>query len=578
MRVNAELLSTTLQDDLFRAGWDGAMSAYPGQTKRQFAMMSLANSFLKKLEPTSTKKQDAAALALFLDCNTKCRDAEIPDLNQLTELEAIAVGEVKHFLYDFFYRADQTDDLSVLTWSKIRTRFGLGKGANIGALDCDFMSKVGASTMATTSPLLLEMYLEYVRQHPVWSEVEHVRHTLVGSEYVAGSRLCFRPKTLKISRTICTEPVLEMLFQQGIASLLSERLEEVCNISLSIQPEVNRRLALRGSLTGEFGTIDLSSASDTVSTKLCTYLLPKEVLSILQRCRCDCTVLPDGTVLDLHMLSSMGNAFTFPLQTTIFSSIVYGCYRALGIPFKRNHRGPAAEHSNFAVFGDDVIVVREAYGLVCNIMRRFGFTVNVDKSFNEGPFRESCGHDYYYGYNVRGVYIKRLFTDGDVYSAINRLNRWSCFHRIPLCLTVGLLKKKVRFLPIPIHEMDDGGIKVPEWVITKRVRNQYGGLRYRVRVNIPVSIDCLLGVVATERYRSSEVLSKNPAAVVLAALAGSLRLGVVNPRENTPSHTEIHCRFTPCWEWNGSRSGLLEWQRDRDWKFSIALNLGSTEL
>ncbi len=48
-----------------------------------------------------------------------------------------------------------------------------------------------------------------------------------------------------------------------------------------------------------------------------------------------------------------------------------------------------------------------------------GFTVNSSKSFTDGPFRESCGHDYYKGIDIRPVYTKTMLTWRDVFRVHN---------------------------------------------------------------------------------------------------------------------------------------------------------------
>lgn len=566
MRYSADVLLSNLETDLVRAGWDGATSPYPGQTVKQYAMMAQRNSLLKKFRPKDTSAQDKAALDLFLSCNEKCR-AVWPDTSSISEIETIALGEAKNFIYDFFH----DEGFCILTWSSIRQGFNFGPGANIGATGTDFLSKVGASDMASTNPLLLAFWQEYVKSAGLWTDVEKVRSATLRSSHVRGSRLSFVPKSAKISRTICTEPLLNMLFQKGVESVLRSRLERVCGITLENQQERNRQLALIGSKTGRFGTIDLSSASDTVSLSLVEWLLPPEVFFILKSCSCRVTSLPGGSEVDLQMLSSMGNAFTFPLQTIIFASVVMGVYRALGL---KTYRPSARSLGNYAVFGDDIIVEREAYGLVCKMISRFGFQVNHDKSFNEGLFRESCGRDWYCGHDVRGVYIQSLATSNDVYSAINRLNRWSAEHGVLLPTTIGYLLRQERFIPVPMHETDVAGVKVPARMLTRIRRNRYGQLEYRCRVPVPTSYNVANGVTVARGYRASKFLSTNPSAVLLAAIAGTLRRGRVVLRstdERTPMRLQV--RYSSCWDYAGPTDALFERRCGDRWKSFFELNL-----
>jgi hypothetical protein len=162
----------------------------------------------------------------------------------------------------------------------------------------------------------------------------------------------------------------------------------------------------------------------------------------------------------------MGNGYTFPLQTVIFASAVRAVYQLMGFPSD-------CSRTQFGVFGDDIVVRREAYSFTCRMLAKLGFSVNVGKSFNSGAFRESCGHDYYRGYNVRGVYVKSLEIPQQVYSLINRLNRWSAYHGMSLNRTIKRLLGWVRDIRIPPSEADDAGIHVPFRATIPKVDSRY---------------------------------------------------------------------------------------------------------
>ena len=57
------------------------------------------------------------------------------------------------------------------------------------------------------------------------------------------------------------------------------------------------------------------------------------------------------------------------------------------------------------MYGDDIIVPSNASADAVAVLRAFGFTPNARKTFTTGSFRESCGGDYFMGYDVRSVYI-----------------------------------------------------------------------------------------------------------------------------------------------------------------------------
>ena len=575
MRDYASVLPVLLELDLLNAGWNGTINPYPGMHHRQMAMQSLRKSLVKKYNPGHNPEADRKALELFLKINSSCRDYSL-DTSSITEAEAIAIGEAKDFIFRFFYRGTQEGyDCNILSASTISDGFGLGNGANIGSFGTDFLSKVGTSTMAATNTTLHDFFRQGISTDPIWSDVESIRSLVRGSEIVRGSRLSFVPKTTDISRTICTEPVCNMLFQKGIASVLEGRLKETSGISLDVQADRNRMLAQLGSLTGEFGTIDLSSASDSMSLSLVKEFFPRQVVYWLELTRSPLTVLPDRSEVELHMVSSMGNAYTFPLQTLFFLSLVYGAYRVKGLPFDRPFGHPLKDVGkrlslgSYAVFGDDIIVKSEAYDLVCRLLSLCGFSVNADKSFNTGLFRESCGRDYYYGHDVRGVYIKTISDVSDRYSVINRLNYWSAKHCIPLPNVISFLMKGSRLLPIPFDEMDTAGVKVAEQHLRKKVRSKYtGGIRYRY-----MHIDTTSFSVSDVESHPPKLRGwiNNPSAVLLAALAGTVRAGKVVTRASRRS-TRLKTRYSSRWDYIPSDQGLYPGFGEV-WKHFVELNL-----
>ncbi len=564
MRDYASDLPVLLEADLFCAGWNGTKTPYPGMDLRTFAIQSQLKAFLKKFEDNTSSAADNKALELFLKINEGCRSFTL-NTSGMTEVETIAIGEAKDFLYRFFYPNEESCE-RLLTVGSIADNFGVGNGANIGSYSTDLYSKLGTSRMAATDQSLHMLYMQAISESPTWADLESIRLAARGFDIVRGSRLSFVPKTSEISRTICTEPILNMLFQKGIGAVLEGRIRQTIGISLKHQPDKNRALARLGSKDGRYGTIDLSSASDSMSLGLVREMFPRHVVSLLELTRCQVTTLPGGAEVELHMVSSMGNAYTFPLQTLLFSSLVYGAYRAHSIQMEYPRQQSLG---NFAVYGDDIIVVREAYDLVCRLLSLCGFSVNVDKSFNQGLFRESCGHDYYDGHNVRGVYIKSLKDISDRYSAINRLNAWSAEWGISLTRTVSYLMKGTRLLPVPFHEDDASGIKVPlRQLKRRRVNKDTGGFYYKCLTVVPNAY-----LVTDIEARPPRVRGwiNNPSALLLAAIAGTLRSGLLTIRVERRAY-RLRWRHSSSWDCPLPSRGINHGFGER-WKSFVELNL-----
>lgn len=471
MGASPHALFSVLQKDLSHA-IDPASFArirsgevdWPGISFRERASSSLMSSLLKKFEGGMTSETQRKALVKFEQVNTACSNWKLED----SELygDDYLLGEFKKLLHGFWNRNNR---LPLVDHPyDILERGNVGPGAAIGSPGGDFYTKLFSSRLSTTSSSLYFWYKRYTRSFAEWSNAELTRVLTYGEpSIVEGNRLSFVPKNDDISRSICTEPVLNMYYQLGFGNILQSRLKELWGINLTTQQFKNRELASFGSRTGQFSTIDLSSASDSISLPMLRWALPPDFLRWLEFMRSPVSELPDGRRVRLNMVSTMGNGYTFPLQTVLFTAVVLSAFR-LDELAPIYPRGTST--GNFAVNGDDIIVPTRVTAKVLRLLKLLGFTVNADKTFVEGPFRESCGGDYFEGRNLRGVYVKRLRDPQDLYSVINQLNQFSTRTGILLPKTVQYLLKKVRYLPVPLWESDDAGVKVPFSVAKRHVR------------------------------------------------------------------------------------------------------------
>jgi hypothetical protein len=174
--------------------------------------------------------------------------------------------------------------------------------------------------------------------------------------------------------------------------VIRARLFRFAGIDLDHGHIEHGKLAREGSLTGCYATIDLSSASDTVADNLVKLLLPPAWYDLLDSLRSPYTSV-DGKWVKLEKFSSMGNGFTFELETLLFWAISSEC------------QAPYDEHQ-VRVYGDDIIVPTESAKDVVGALSYFGFSCNKEKTFVEGAFRESCGSDYFQGVAVRPYYLE----------------------------------------------------------------------------------------------------------------------------------------------------------------------------
>jgi hypothetical protein len=168
-------------------------------------------------------------------------------------------------------------------------------------------------------------------------------------------------------------------------------------IDLRNGQDIHRQVACEASKDGHLATIDLSNASDTVSYNLVKLLLPAKWFHLLDSLRSPFTLI-NGKWVKLEKFSSMGNGFTFELETLLFLAISLVAVRQKTIPVR----------GSVLVYGDDIIVPSTSAKNVIEFLKFLGFTPNEKKTFSEGWFRESCGGDYFRGAAVRPHFLKEL--------------------------------------------------------------------------------------------------------------------------------------------------------------------------
>lgn len=229
--------------------------------------------------------------------------------------------------------------------------------------------------------------------------------------HVAYNKIAFVPKTAKTFRSIAVEPLLNGFLQKGVDIVMRSFLKRI-GIDLSFQ-EPNCEMARLGSLPGQedpFVTIDLSSASDSIAKFMVREVLPPEWYEFLNSIRSQ-SFSYDGVIRRYEKFCSMGNGFCFPLETLLF---VAACSAV----------GAGRPGIDFRVYGDDIIVRSSVAQRVISFLKYLGFSTNADKTFLEGPFRESCGRDWFGGVDVRPYTLDfPLDSIQSLFKVLNGCNR-----------------------------------------------------------------------------------------------------------------------------------------------------------
>ena len=228
---------------------------------------------------------------------------------------------------------------------------------------------------------------------------------------VRGGKMTFVPKNAKTHRSIAIEPGLNSFYQKGVGIYLKNRLKR-WGIDL-LDQTVNQQLAYIASRDGDLVTLDLQAASDTVSREAVRWLLPPSWFMYLDMLRSPAVTYKEH-VIPLEKISSMGNGYTFELESLIFSAAALAVAELYGYnPYW------------VGVYGDDIIVPVECYDLLLKVLSFLGFTVNPDKTHSRGYYRESCGSHFFKGYDVKPIFLKEIDTydPTSTYKLANGLRR-----------------------------------------------------------------------------------------------------------------------------------------------------------
>lgn len=257
------------------------------------------------------------------------------------------------------------------------------------------------------------------------------------------------PKDVRKCRPISIEPSLNVFLQQGVGRWLGRHMKMCGFADIHDGQAVNRRKA--GSLQN--GTIDLSNASDTISTELVKYLLPWDWYAVMDEIRSH-NYAYRGNTGSYSNFSTQGNAFTFPLETLIFKAVVMA---ATGLG-----RGEVT------VYGDDIIVPLSSAEKAVEGLTIAGFTVNTEKSYYGQHddirkfFRESCGADYFHGVLVTPVYYrKEARNDSDLATLYNRL--YEVYPHLKYTLEYILSKAKRPLIGPRFLVSDNRGLENDMW-------------------------------------------------------------------------------------------------------------------
>ncbi len=444
-----------------------------------FRLDYLVVSFMSKWKGLQTGLDlDAEALRKFttseelcLLSNERIRKARVQAISPETSaILYMAARKIARLLGDF-------------SWSKVESGYGWGPGATTDLVRRrSFVDTKMCELPISVTRRALPIFRKMLAADLHWSAVVLGRRVdeLVGP-FSFIDRDVFNvteecvidtvPKNAKTHRVIAKEPRANGFLQKGVGAYFRRRLRRV-GIDLDHQ-EPNQDGAHRAYTEG-LATLDLKAASDSMPIELVFELLPVDWAHALNDLRSHRAVMPDGSTITLQKFSSMGNGFTFELESLVFWAISSSVL---------SFTSPGAR---VLVYGDDIIVPSASAEMVVDSLAFVGFQVNKEKSFITGNFYESCGKHYFKGEDVTPIYQKEpIDEEVELLRCANRIIRYA--YRVGKCYQ---LRKELsapwheatrcadtfKVFQIPLGEEGDDGYVVPGDYFTRRPHDPNRGI------------------------------------------------------------------------------------------------------
>lgn len=253
-------------------------------------------------------------------------------------------------------------------------------------------------------------YRLYTANHCLaYAEAEEA-DVIRGVEFNEFARWDSVPKDREIDRSIIVGNDVNVMLQRGCGIYIRERLKKY-GIDLTDQTR-NQELARMASITGKLVTHDAVDSSNRIVTECVRLLLPDDWFDYMAAIAERLVVGEGGQKRKLQLFSSMGNGFTFELQSLIY----------FGLAVSSGSRPLREAIPDIGIFGDDVIMPVADYDNFLECITFFGMAANEAKTFRSGPFRESCGAHWYEGVDVAPFFIRSPFDKKDPRPMIKFLN------------------------------------------------------------------------------------------------------------------------------------------------------------
>lgn len=267
------------------------------------------------------------------------------------------------------------------------------------------------------------------------------------------------PKTALIKRPVCPNSLIGSYRSIGIGELIREKMSDA-GIDLNHLQEEHRRLAKRASRRMHLVTADIAGGSLNFTSSIMNRLYPRDWFCAMKYGRTSYMDIGDRTVWSPAFMA-MGIGFTFTAMSLAFHAILLAI------------RQLSKLDGRISVFGDDLIYPIKMHHYVVGVFNDLNIPINMDKTFTDLPFRESCGGDYYDHVDVRPARpegVSELLAGNAiaayVYKLFNSLiRRWE---EVELPLTFAYLRSVLtsygfEIFSVPSHFPDSSGVKDGNW-------------------------------------------------------------------------------------------------------------------
>lgn len=216
------------------------------------------------------------------------------------------------------------------------------------------------------------------------------------------------PKSFKTPRIIAKEPVWRNFFTSGLRKVIIDGLKH-------LRPDVwyyfdienqdyNRDLAFESSIDERYATVDIKSASDSISAALgCTIFKLFAKIPWLRAAY----MKVGEEYYPCNIFLTSGHPMTFFCETLFYYAVAIVATKYSQLFYDKRHKFLPPR-----VFGDDVLIDWRAFDMFVSILLSLNIKVNVEKSFTQpSDYRESCGVEYLKGYPMHGVKWPRTTFD-----------------------------------------------------------------------------------------------------------------------------------------------------------------------